>query len=75
AISSGLSVGKEGPSVHYATCCGYLLTKWLLRDTLTYSTQYEYLTAASGAGVAVAFGAPIGGVLFGLEEIASATRA
>ncbi|CAI4043866.1 Gef1p SKDI_10G2420 [Saccharomyces kudriavzevii IFO 1802] len=74
AISSGLSVGKEGPSVHYATCCGYLLTKWLLRDTLTYSTQYEYLTAASGAGVAVAFGAPIGGVLFGLEEIASANR-
>ncbi|CAI4045017.1 hypothetical protein SUVZ_10G2250 [Saccharomyces uvarum] len=74
AISSGLSIGKEGPSVHYATCCGFLFTKWLLRDTLTYSTQYEYLTAASGAGVAVAFGAPIGGVLFGLEEIASANR-
>ena len=73
AISSGLSIGKEGPSVHYATCCGFIVSKWLLRDSLTYSDQFEYLTAASGAGVAVAFGAPIGGVLFGLEEISSAT--
>lgn len=74
AISSGLSIGKEGPSVHYATCCGYVLTNWLLRDVLTYSKQAEYLTAASGAGVAVAFGSPIGGVLFGLEEIASSAK-
>lgn len=74
AISSGLSVGKEGPSVHYATCCGYVITNWLLKDVLTYSKQTEYLTAASGAGVAVAFGSPIGGVLFGLEEIASSSE-
>lgn len=73
AISAGLSIGKEGPSVHYATCCGFVITNWLLKDSLTYSDQFEYLTAASGAGVAVAFGAPIGGVLFGLEEISSVT--
>ncbi|AQZ18673.1 GEF1 (YJR040W) [Zygosaccharomyces parabailii] len=74
AISSGLSVGKEGPSVHYATCCAYVITNWLMKDVLTYSRQSEYLTAASGAGVAVAFGSPIGGVLFGLEEIASSVE-
>ncbi|QLQ82584.1 hypothetical protein HG537_0H03470 [Torulaspora globosa] len=71
-ISSGLSVGKEGPSVHYAACCGYVIANWLLRDVLTFNKQADYLTAASGAGVAVAFGSPIGGVLFGLEEIATA---
>lgn len=73
AISSGLSLGKEGPSVHYATCCAFLMTNWLLKKKLTYSSQFEYLTAGGSAGVAVAFGAPIGGVLFGLEELSSAT--
>lgn len=71
AISSGLSVGKEGPSVHYATCCGYVITNWLLDKGMTFPEQSEYLTASTAGGVAVAFGAPIGGVLFALEEMSS----
>lgn len=74
AISSGLSVGKEGPSVHYATCCAFLVSNLLARNSLTYSAQFDYLVAATGAGVAVAFGAPIGGVLFALEEMTSASE-
>lgn len=31
----------------------------------------EMLTASSAAGVAVAFGSPVGGVLFALEEMTS----
>jgi chloride channel 3/4/5 len=31
----------------------------------------EILTASSAAGVAVAFGSPIGGVLFALEEMSN----
>lgn len=74
AISSGLSVGKEGPSVHYATCCGYVITNWLLGKEMSFSEQSEYLTAATAGGVAVAFGAPIGGVLFSLEEMSSSSH-
>lgn len=34
---------------------------------LTVAKTREVLTAASAAGVAVAFGSPVGGVLFSLE--------
>lgn len=74
AISSGLSVGKEGPSVHYATCCGYVITNFLLSNNLRFPEQSEYLIASTAGGVAVAFGAPIGGVLFALEEISTCTE-
>lgn len=73
AISSGLSVGKEGPSVHYATCCGFVVTNWLFKHNLKFPEQAEYLIASTAGGVAVAFGAPIGGVLFAIEEISTSS--
>ncbi|KAL7666831.1 Chloride channel protein [[Candida] zeylanoides] len=71
AIGSGLSVGKEGPSVHYAVCVGNCISKLFSKYRKSASKAREFLTATSAAGVAVAFGSPMGGVLFSMEEISS----
>lgn len=68
-IASGYSVGKEGPSVHFAACVGHIISSRVLE--LDYHKRSDILTACCAAGVAVAFGSPIGGLLFGIEEIAS----
>ena len=67
AIASGLSVGKEGPSVHFAVCTGNVISRWFGKYKQSASKTREILTASAAAGVAVAFGSPIGGVLFSLE--------
>lgn len=71
AIALGLSLGKEGPSVHYAVCVGNCIAKLFKKYRQSASKSREFLTATSAAGVAVAFGSPMGGVLFAMEEIAS----
>ena len=67
AIASGLSVGKEGPSVHFAVCTGNVISRFFDKYKRNASKTREVLTATAAAGVAVAFGSPIGGVLFSLE--------
>lgn len=71
AIASGLSLGKEGPSVHYAVCVGNSLAKLFPSYRHSASKAREFLTATAAAGVAVAFGSPMGGVLFAMEEISA----
>ncbi|KAI5952847.1 GEF1 [Candida jiufengensis] len=71
AIGSGLSVGKEGPSVHYAVCVGNSIARLITKYRKSASKGREFLTATAAAGVAVAFGSPMGGVLFSIEEISS----
>lgn len=74
-IASGLAVGKEGPSVHYASCVSNVVARfvvpWLNESPFQLS---DIITAGAGSGVAVAFGSPIGGVLFSIEEISSGLR-
>ncbi|SCV71414.1 BQ2448_3002 [Microbotryum intermedium] len=69
SIASGLSVGKEGPSVHVASAIGHTIASQFHRFKRSSAKMREIVTAASAAGVAVAFGSPIGGVLFSLEEM------
>lgn len=71
AIASGLSVGKEGPSVHYAVCTGNVISRMFEKYRRNATKTREILSASAAAGVGVAFGSPIGGVLFSLEEMSS----
>ncbi|GJJ06304.1 hypothetical protein Clacol_000495 [Clathrus columnatus] len=68
-IASGLSVGKEGPSVHVACCIGNIVARLFSTYSRNQEKMREILLAASAAGVAVAFGSPIGGVLFSIEGL------
>lgn len=71
AIASGLTVGKEGPSVHTAVCAGNVISRMFAKYRESASKTRELFSACAAAGVAVAFGSPIGGVLFSLEEMCS----
>ena len=69
AVASGLSLGKEGPMVHMACCIGNVISYLFPKYGRNEAKKREILSAASAAGVSVAFGAPIAGVLFSLEEV------
>ncbi|EPS29416.1 hypothetical protein PDE_04365 [Penicillium oxalicum 114-2] len=69
SVSSGLSLGKEGPYVHIATCVGNICCRIFSKYNHNDGKRREVLSASAASGVAVAFGAPIGGVLFSLEEV------
>ena len=69
SVASGLSLGKEGPYVHIATCIGNVACRIFPKYNHNDGKRREVLSASAASGVAVAFGAPIGGVLFSLEEV------
>lgn len=69
SVASGLSLGKEGPYVHIATCIGNIACRIFSKYSNNDGKRREILSASAASGVAVAFGAPIGGVLFSLEEV------
>ena len=69
SVASGLSLGKEGPYVHIATCVGNITCRLFSKYNHNDGKRREVLSASAASGVGVAFGAPIGGVLFSLEEV------
>ena len=71
SVASGLSLGKEGPFVHMASCVGNIVCRLFDKFHTNEAKRREILSCACAAGVAVAFGAPVGGVLFSLEEVSS----
>ncbi|KAH8130798.1 hypothetical protein ACSS6W_010814 [Trichoderma asperelloides] len=69
AVSSGMWLGKEGPLVHVACCCANVFIKLFSSINNNEARKREVLSAAAASGISVAFGSPIGGVLFSLEQI------
>ncbi|KAI1104214.1 chloride channel [Jackrogersella minutella] len=69
AVASGMWLGKEGPLVHVACCCANLFIKLFPNINTNEARKREVLSAAAASGISVAFGSPIGGVLFSLEQL------
>lgn len=71
AIGSGLALGREGPTIQMGATIG----AWLAKVFRSAKDGMRDLQAAlGGAGLAVAFNAPVGGALFVFEEVAHAFR-
>jgi CIC family chloride channel protein len=71
AIGSGLVLGREGPTVHMGAAIGAESAR---RAGLSEPDVRTMQTVVGGAGLAVAFNAPIGGTLFALEEVTKSFR-
>ncbi|KAJ1723533.1 hypothetical protein LPJ53_002145 [Coemansia erecta] len=69
SVASGLSLGKEGTMVHIACCCCNVYARAFGKIRGSEVKRRELLSAASAAGISVAFGSPIAGVLFSLEQV------
>lgn len=75
SVSSGLAVGPEGPLVHIGAIIGSAFARgasgrhqWRVMGD---SDFRDIVSAGAAAGLASAFGSPIGGVLFSSEEASS----
>lgn len=71
AIGTGLALGREGPTIQMGATIGASFARWLrcAKDAMS-----DLQTALGGAGLAVAFNAPLGGAMFAFEEVARSFR-
>lgn len=71
AIGSGLALGREGPTVQMGATIG---TEVAEKVKLDEDDQLTMQASVAGAGLAVAFNAPLGGSVFVLEELTKSVR-
>ena len=66
SLSAGMLLGREGPTIHMGGSIGAALSE---RRGGSKEYMRLFVGAGAAAGLATAFGAPIAGVLFALEEL------
>eukprot|EP00937_MAST-01D_sp_MAST-1D-sp2_P000364 g364.t1 len=83
SVAAGLPCGKEGPMIHSGAIWGAAVSQGkstVFGFDLSFSRyvgfrnereRRDFVSCGAAAGVAAAFGAPVGGMLFALEEGAS----
>ena len=80
SVGGGLCVGKEGPLVHTGSVLGANISHGFNMCTARFKKwnrfrndafKRDFVSGGCAAGVAAAFGAPMGGVLFAFEEASS----
>jgi chloride channel protein, CIC family len=70
-IGTGLALGREGPTIQMGATIGAALAR---KFRCAAQSLREVQAALGGAGLAVAFNAPIGGAMFVFEEVSRAFR-
>lgn len=69
SLLGGLATGREGPSVQIAAGVMQHARRWLPAHPGI--SEHGLLVAGGAAGIAAAFNAPLAGVMFAIEELAS----
>ena len=75
-VSTGLPLGREGPMVHTGAIVAATLSRLRVRPMPRLllglpSRQRTWIGMGCAAGVAAAFNAPLGGILYAFEEVCS----
>ena len=81
AVGSGMPVGPEGPMIHMGALVGAGVSQFgsktagfslpVFERFRNSQDKRDFISAGAAAGVASAFGAPVGGLLFAMEEVSS----
>ncbi|NJL85432.1 MAG: universal stress protein [Leptolyngbyaceae cyanobacterium SM1_1_3] len=66
ALGSGLSLGRQGPTVQVGAALAAQLSRWVPTSP---EYRQQLIAAGAAAGLAAGFNAPIAGVLFVVEEL------
>eukprot|EP01062_Namystynia_karyoxenos_P054592 TRINITY_DN4502_c0_g1_i1.p1 TRINITY_DN4502_c0_g1~~TRINITY_DN4502_c0_g1_i1.p1 ORF type:complete len:1369 (+),score=417.25 TRINITY_DN4502_c0_g1_i1:90-4109(+) len=80
SVAAGLPCGKEGPMIHSGAIVaagisqgqtrqlGFSILEGPYQDLRNDYEKRDFVSCGAAAGVAAAFGAPVGGLLFAIEE-------